>query len=63
MAYVHTAGESFERRILALGPSDGEWVIVRSGVAGGERAVTIGAYQVRLASLNTGVIADHGHPH
>ncbi len=63
VTYVHTAGESFERRILALGPSDGEWVIVRSGVAGGERAVTIGAYQVRLASLNTGVIADHGHPH
>lgn len=63
VAYVQTGGESFERRTLALGPSDGEWTIVRSGVSEGERVVTVGAYQVRLASLATGEIAGHGHPH
>lgn len=64
VAYVETAGETFERRILELGPSDGRWAIVRSGVSEGERVVTRGAYQVHLASAG-GDEADvgHGHPH
>ncbi len=63
VAYVQTGGESFERRTLTLGPSDGEWTIVEAGVQFSERVVTLGAYQVRLASLSTSEIADHGHPH
>ena len=63
VAYVQVGGESFERRVLALGPSDGEWTHVVSGIRSGERVVTEGAYQVRLASLNASEIADHGHPH
>ena len=62
-AYVQTGGESFERRLLILGPSDGTHTLVRSGLAAGERVVTEGAYQVYLASLNTSEISDHGHPH
>lgn len=63
VAYVQLGGESFERRVLELGPSDGEWTLVRAGVAAGERVVTEGAYQVKLASLATGEVADHGHAH
>ncbi len=63
VAYVQVGGESFERRVLALGPSDGEWTLVTGGIRSGERVVTEGAYQVRLASLNASEIADHGHPH
>ncbi len=63
VAYVQVGGESFERRVLTLGPSDGEWTLVASGIRSGERVVTEGAYQVRLASLNVSEIADHGHPH
>jgi RND family efflux transporter MFP subunit len=63
VAYVQLGGERFERRVLTLGPSDGEWTLVMSGVRPGERVVTEGAYQVRLASLSTSEIADHGHPH
>ena len=63
VAYVQVGGESFERRVLTLGPSDGEWTLVASGIRSGERVVTEGAYQVRLASLNASEIADHGHPH
>jgi multidrug efflux pump subunit AcrA (membrane-fusion protein) len=63
VAYVQVGGESFERRVLMLGPSDGEWTLVTSGILSGERVVTEGAYQVRLASLNTSEIADHGHAH
>jgi len=63
VAYVQLGGESFDRRVLTLGPSDGEWTLVTNGIHPGERVVTEGAYQVRLASLNTSEIADHGHPH
>ena len=37
VAYVQIAGESFERRAVVVGPSDGEWVLVRSGVRRGWR--------------------------
>ena len=64
VAYVQTGGESFERRVLELGPTDGRWTVVRSGISPGEHVVTRGAYQVRLASEGTGSdAAAHGHPH
>jgi RND family efflux transporter MFP subunit len=63
VAYVQIGGETFQRRILTLGPSDGVWTIVRTGVASGERVVTLGAYQVKLASLNTAELSDRAHAH
>lgn len=64
VAYVEAGGETFERRVLELGASDGEWTIVRSGVEAGERVVTEGAYQVHLASVGGDEAATgHGHPH
>jgi RND family efflux transporter MFP subunit len=63
VTYVQTEGESFERRPLALGATDGSYTLVERGVAAGEYVVTKGAYQVYLASLNTSEISDHGHPH
>lgn len=63
VVYVKVGGEAFQRRVVQLGPSDGTWTIVTSGVASGEQVVTTGAYQVRLASAGDAQIADHGHPH
>jgi RND family efflux transporter MFP subunit len=63
VAYVQVGGELFQRRVLTLGPGDGEWFRVLAGVNAGERVVTLGAYQVRLASLNPAAVSDHGHPH
>ena len=63
VAYVEVGGESFERRVLDRGPGDGQWTIIRGGIAAGEHVVTEGAYQVRLASLGEVEPADHGHPH
>lgn len=63
VAYVQVGGELFQRRVLTLGPSDGEWVLILAGVTAGERVVSTGAYQVRLASLNPAAVSDHGHPH
>ena len=63
VVYVKVGGEAFVRRVVELGPSDGEWVIVAAGVESGEQVVTTGAYQVKLASLGDAEISDHGHPH
>ena len=60
--YIQTGGDEFVRRAVRLGPSDGEWVIVESGVEAGERVVARGGYQVRLAALGN-VQAGHGHTH
>jgi cobalt-zinc-cadmium efflux system membrane fusion protein len=62
IAYVQTEGELFEKRELAVAGADSARVLVRSGVASGERVVTGAAYHVRLASLSTSVPA-HGHEH
>jgi cobalt-zinc-cadmium efflux system membrane fusion protein len=61
-AYVQTAGESFQKRELRLGGSDGINVQVLSGLSEGERLVTKGAYQIKLASAS-GTIPAHGHAH
>jgi multidrug efflux pump subunit AcrA (membrane-fusion protein) len=63
VAYVASGGETFERRVLELGPGDGSWTIVRSGLSPGERVVTRGAYQVHLAGTGSDEAAGHGHPH
>ena len=62
VVYVEVGGESFQRRVVEAGPSDGAWTLV-TGVASGERVVTEGAYQVFLASLGEADLADHGHTH
>jgi membrane fusion protein, heavy metal efflux system len=62
VAYVQTGGESFDRRVLTLGDRDVTHTVVTSGIAPGERVVTTGAYQVRLASLSGGDFSG-GHSH
>jgi RND family efflux transporter MFP subunit len=63
VVYVEVGGETFERRVVRLGPTDGVWTIVESGVAPGDRVVTRGAYQVRLASLGDTEELGAGHQH
>ena len=62
VAYVQTGGETFVRRILTLGERDGIRTQVLAGLSLGEMVVTVGAYQVRLASLAGGDFAG-GHAH
>ena len=63
VVYVEVGGESFERRVVRVDATDGEWTTVLSGVVRGERVVTRGQYQIKLASLNTSEISDVGHAH
>lgn len=60
--YVQTEGESFQKRELKLGANDGQKVQVLSGIAEGERVVTKGAYQIKLAQASNTLPA-HGHEH
>ena len=62
VAFVHVSGEAFERRVLTLGTRSRGLVEVQSGVADGERVVTRGAYDVKLAASAGGAPA-HGHAH
>ncbi len=50
-AYVMLAGETFQRRHVRLGVSDGMHVEVLEGVRAGERVASQGAYSVRLSGL------------
>lgn len=60
--YVQTAGETFEKREVKLGASDGINVQLLSGVKPSDRVVTKGAYQIKLSSAS-GEVPAHGHEH
>ena len=62
VVYVKLTGDTFERRVVETGPSDGSWTIVTSGIDAGEHVVTLGAYQVNLAALGV-VQPSDGHAH
>jgi membrane fusion protein, heavy metal efflux system len=62
IAFVQVEGEAFERRPLTLGLRSNGWVEVKEGVAAGERVVTKGAYEIKLASA-AGSVPAHGHVH
>lgn len=62
-AYVQLEGEAFEKRILRTGIIDHGYVQVLEGLKEGERVVTKGAYQVRLAALSPESAIGHGHVH
>ncbi len=60
--FVQKGGESFERRLVTPGARDGDWIAILTGLAVGERVVTRGAWQVRLAA-SVPAQAGHGHAH
>ncbi|MDP2301966.1 MAG: efflux RND transporter periplasmic adaptor subunit [Ignavibacteria bacterium] len=62
-AYVQAEGESFQKRKLKTGLTDGGYIQVIEGLNEGERVVTIGGYQVRLAALSPESAIGHGHVH
>jgi len=61
--YVEVEGEGFEKRILKTGIADGGFIQVLDGLKEGERVVSKGAYQVRLAALTPGSAIGQGHVH
>jgi membrane fusion protein, heavy metal efflux system len=58
--FVQYDGEHFEKRLVSVGPADGDFVRIESGVESGERVVTRGGFDVHLASL-MGTVESHRH--
>ena len=62
VVYVQTGGETFQRRPVETGIRDGDRIEIVSGLEVGERVVTVGAYDVKLAATG-GEEVGHGHAH
>ena len=60
--YVNLDEEGYRRQEVKLGQSDGERVEIISGLKPGDRVVTRGATQVRLAASSS-AIPGHSHEH
>ena len=59
--YVQLCVEEFEKREVRIGRRGGERVEILHGLHHGDRVVTHGAVQVKLASMTTAI--PHGHSH
>ena len=59
--YVQVCAEEFEKREVHPGRRNGERVEILHGLHHGDRVVTHGAVQVKLASMTTAI--PHGHSH
>lgn len=62
VVFVMLDGETFARRVVHAGLRDGDFIAIESGIEAGERVVTLGAYQVRLAAAAPAAMG-HGHAH
>ncbi len=62
VVFVQSGGETFERRPVIPGMRDGDLVAIRDGVRPGERVVSKGVYQVKLAASAPAQLS-HGHAH
>lgn len=60
--YLQLDEEGYRKQLVTLGADNGESVQILSGVKAGDKVVTKGAYQVRLASA-TNAIPAHSHEH
>jgi RND family efflux transporter MFP subunit len=58
--FVQFDGEHFEKRLVTVGPPDGDFVRIETGLKAGERVVTRGGFDVHLASL-MGTVESHRH--
>ena len=60
--YRQVDEECYEKQRVIVGADDGEQVQILSGIRAGDRIVTQGAYQVKLASASNAIPA-HTHEH
>lgn len=58
--YVRTGGETFEKRNVAIGISDGKKTVIKSGLTEHETVACKGAYRLKLASMSAEV-PEHTH--
>jgi multidrug efflux system membrane fusion protein len=51
--YVIAHGNKVEQRRISTGPANGDFIVVKSGLAAGQRVVTEGQYSLRPGSTVT----------
>ena len=61
IVFVHVAGETFEKRFVKTGAPYLNWIQILDGINEGDRVVSQGGYQVKLAS--TSEVIGHAHTH
>ncbi len=60
--YIQVDDECYRKQLVEIGADNGKEVEIRSGVSPGNRVVTEGAYQVKLAAV-TNALPAHSHEH
>ncbi len=60
--YLQVDEEGYKKQLVTLGADNGERVQILSGIKAGDKVVTQGAYQVKLAGA-TNAIPAHSHEH
>lgn len=60
--YLQLDAEGYKKQEVKLGADNGKEVQILSGLKAGDKVVTEGAYQVRLASAGS-ALPSHGHEH
>lgn len=61
--YVQLDEEGYRKQEVSLGMNDGKQVQILTGIHPGERVVTKGAYQVKMASASGTIPHGHSHEH
>ena len=61
--YVQVEDHEYRRQEVMLGATDGRRTEILSGLSTGDKVVTHGATQVRLAANATAVPEGHSHSH
>ncbi|MCH7878895.1 MAG: efflux RND transporter periplasmic adaptor subunit [candidate division Zixibacteria bacterium] len=61
VVFVQTAGESFEKRVVTVGPHYRGWIAILKGLDPGQRVVTKGGYHVKLVSTSASTGSGHAH--
>ncbi|MBI4819347.1 MAG: efflux RND transporter periplasmic adaptor subunit [Deltaproteobacteria bacterium] len=62
IVFVMDGGESFFKRVIKIGIRSAGYVQVLEGLREGDRVVSRGAYEIKLATAS-GTIPEHGHQH
>jgi RND family efflux transporter MFP subunit len=61
--YLQLSDEEYKKQEVTLGHNDGERALVLSGLDAGDKIVTKGVYQVKLAANSSVIPEGHGHSH
>ena len=63
VVFVQRSGCSYDKQVVKLGATDGEYVQILEGLSEGDYVVSEGALRIKLAAM-TGTVDPHaGHNH